>query len=69
MKNKNNEETLNKKPSKIKRTFAIFYFATTVASLLFYTATAIKDVVKEGWTTINIAMGAFIGLSYLILIV
>lgn len=69
MKNKNNEETLNKKPSKIKRTFAIFYFATTVASLLFYTATAIKDVVKEGWTTINIAMVAFIGLSYLILIV
>ena len=68
MKNKNNEETLNKKPSKIKRIFAIFYFATTVASLLFYTATAIKDVVKEGWTTINIAMIAFIGLSYLILI-
>ena len=67
MRNKNNEETLNKKPSKIKRIFAIFYFATTVASLLLYTATAIKDVVKEGWTPINIAIAAFIGLSYMIL--
>ncbi|MGN0765235.1 MAG: uberolysin/carnocyclin family circular bacteriocin [Christensenellales bacterium] len=68
MKNKATEETVNKKPSKIKSIFAILYFATTVASLLFYTATAIKDVVKDGWSPINIVMVAFIGLSYLILI-
>ena len=67
MNKKVNEEKI-KKPSKLKSTFAILYFATTVASLLFYTATAIKDVVKEGWSPINIAMVAFIGLSYLILI-
>ncbi|MGN0788978.1 MAG: uberolysin/carnocyclin family circular bacteriocin [Christensenellales bacterium] len=67
MNNKANETSV-KKPSKIKSIFAILYFATTVASLLFYTATAIKDVVKEGWSPINIVMVAFIGLSYLILI-
>lgn len=66
--NKNINETSVKKPSKIKSIFAILYFATTVASLLFYTATAIKDVVKDGWSPINIVMVAFIGLSYLILI-
>ncbi len=67
MNKKVNEENV-KKTSKLKSTFAILYFVTTVASLLFYTATAIKDVVKEGWSPINIVMVAFIGLSYLILI-
>ncbi|MGN0771666.1 MAG: hypothetical protein ACI4MI_03670 [Christensenellales bacterium] len=69
MKTKSKEETkTEKQPGKLKVTFAILYFATTVASLIFYTISAIKDVVKEGWSPINIVMMAFIGLSYVILI-